>query len=86
MAAPIESNPFDTLVTVHDAKYDKPWLIRLSAEQKVQLAAMIVGLEIIVAEIQGKFKLSRNRSIEDQRRVIELYGIRHRLRKSSLPR
>ena len=32
---------------------------------------MIVGFEIDITDIQGKFKLSQNRSPEDQRRVAE---------------
>ncbi len=31
---------------------------------------MIVGFEIEVQEIQGKFKLNQNRPAEDQRRVV----------------
>lgn len=40
--------------------------------QKVLLKA-IVGLEIEISEIQCKFKLSQNRSDEDQRQVIEQF-------------
>jgi transcriptional regulator len=32
---------------------------------------MIVGFEIEVTDVQGKFKLSQNRPLEDQQRVIE---------------
>jgi transcriptional regulator len=32
---------------------------------------MIVGFEIEITHIQGKFKLSQNRSLEDQQHVVE---------------
>jgi transcriptional regulator len=46
----------------------------VSPEMWSRLLGMIVGFEIEVAEIQGKFKLSQNRSREDQRRVAEALG------------
>ena len=35
---------------------------------------MIVGLEIEIADIRAKFKLSQNRPAEDQRRVSQELG------------
>ena len=43
----------------------------VSPETWSRLLEMIVGFEIEVTEIQGKFKLNQNRSREDQRRVAE---------------
>jgi transcriptional regulator len=43
----------------------------VSPEIWSRLLGMIVGFEIEVTEIQGKFKLNQNRSREDQRRVAE---------------
>jgi transcriptional regulator len=34
------------------------------------MLAGIVGIEIAIREIQGKFKLSQNRSAEDRARVV----------------
>ncbi len=61
----------DKLTATHEAKYPMPWQSKLSEEQRAQLPSAIVGLEIEVTEIQGKFKLSQNRSVEDRQRVIE---------------
>lgn len=61
----------DKLTAVHEARYPIPWQSNLSEEQWAQLPRAIVGLEIDVTEIQGKFKLSQNRSIEDRQRVID---------------
>ena len=46
----------------------------VSSEMWSRLLGMIVGFEIEVTEIQGKFKLNQNRSREDQRRVVEALG------------
>ena len=62
------------LTAVHEAKYPEPWQANLSGEKRTRLLGMIVGFEIEVTEIQGKFKLSQNRSVEDQQRVIEQLG------------
>jgi transcriptional regulator len=43
----------------------------VSPEVWTRLLGMIVGIEIEVMEIQGKFKLNQNRSREDQRLVAE---------------
>ncbi len=60
----------ERLAATHEAKYTQPWQSEFSEDQRAQLPRMIIGLEIEVAEIQGKFKLSQNRSITDQQRVI----------------
>lgn len=61
----------EKLTAVHEAKYPEPWQANFSGEKRIRLLGMIVGFEIEVTEIQGKFKLSQNRSGEDQQRVIE---------------
>jgi len=48
-----------------------PSKLNLSDERYSKLLSMIVGFEIEITDIQGKFKLSQNRPLEDQQRVIE---------------
>jgi transcriptional regulator len=48
-----------------------PWKPNLAGERRTKLLNMIVGLEIEITDIQGKFKLSQNRPLEDQQRVVE---------------
>ena len=43
-----------------------PWV----PEYDARMLSGIVGIEIAIAEIQGKFKLSQNRSAEDRTRVV----------------
>jgi len=46
----------------------------LSGERRSRLLGMIVGFEIGIIDIRAKFKLSKNRSVEDQRRVSQELG------------
>ena len=56
---------------VHESALPSPWKPELVGERRAKLLGMIVGFEIDITDIQGKFKLSQNRSEEDQRRVFE---------------
>ena len=48
-----------------------PWKPDLTGERRSKLLNMIVGFEIEITHIQGKFKLSQNRPLEDQQEVVE---------------
>lgn len=56
---------------VYEQQQPKPWKPDLAGERRAKLLGMIVGFEIHISDIQAKFKLSQNRSAEDQLRVIE---------------
>lgn len=60
----------EQFTAVYESTQPNPWKANLSGERRANLLGMIVGFEIEVREIQGKFKLSQNRPIEDQRSVI----------------
>jgi transcriptional regulator len=49
-----------------------PWKPNFDGERRKKLLGMIVGFEIEITEIQGKFKLSQNRPVEDQLKVMEI--------------
>ncbi|NOT17368.1 MAG: FMN-binding negative transcriptional regulator [Sulfuriferula sp.] len=61
----------ERLTHVYESHMPSPWEPNLAGERRTKLLNMIVGFEIEVTDIQGKFKLSQNRPIEDQQRVIE---------------
>jgi len=60
----------ERLTAVHESRFPTPWQASLATEKQTGLAKKIVGFEIEITQIQGKFKLSQNRPPEDQRRVI----------------
>lgn len=57
----------DALTDKYESGHPVPW----QPEYSTSLLEAIVGIEIAVSEVQCKFKLSQNRSIEDRRQVVE---------------
>jgi transcriptional regulator len=62
----------DRLVEIHEAELPQPWSAReVSREFKTKLLKAIVGFEIAIDRIEGKFKVGQNRPIEDQLSVAD---------------
>ena len=61
----------EQLTRVHESPMPSPWEHTATGERRAKLLNMIVGFEIEVTGIQGKFKLSQNRPLEDQQNVVE---------------
>ena len=58
------------LVQMHEAHFEKPWALQpLDGSMQNKLRG-IVAFEIQITRLEGKFKLSQNRSANDQRRVL----------------
>ena len=57
----------DTLTGKYESTFEQPW----QPEYKASMLNAIVGLEIKISEISCKYKLSQNRSAQDQSQVIE---------------
>jgi transcriptional regulator len=63
------------LVAKHEAPFAEPWSMDdLTHEYLHKMMRGIVAFEIPVARLEGKFKLSQNRSAEDRQHVIEALG------------
>ena len=60
---------------VHESPMPSPWEPKLTGERRSKLLNMIVGFEIEITHIQGKFKLSQNRPLEDQQNVVKELGL-----------
>lgn len=58
------------LIPTFEAAYQQQWE-SLSDAYRTRMLNHIVGFEITVAKIEGKFKLSQNRTPEEQQNVIE---------------
>jgi transcriptional regulator len=55
----------------HEAQFENPWTIdKMKPEKLEKMLSVIVGFHIEIDDLQGKFKLSQNRSKEDTRQVI----------------
>lgn len=58
------------LVAENEKAYPKPWKLTLTQAMRDGMLGGIVGFEISLNRIEGKFKLSQNRTEKDQRNVI----------------
>jgi len=56
----------EKLTDIYESSFKKPWL----PEYREAMLKVIIGIEIHVNEIQCKYKLGQNRSVEDRQRVI----------------
>ena len=58
------------LVDENEKSLPRPWKLSLTQAMRERMLNAIVGFEITLSRIEGKFKLSQNRSEQDQRNVI----------------
>jgi transcriptional regulator len=61
------------LVHYFEGARAEPWRMQLPAEYQAQMLNGIVGFEIEIEEMMGKFKLSQNRPEEDRQRVQQAF-------------
>jgi transcriptional regulator len=59
-----------TLVQTHEAQFEKPWPFQLPGEYVQKMIQGIVGFEIQITRLEGKFKLSQNRTASERETVI----------------
>jgi len=59
----------DLMIHRFEADREMPWKLGLPAGQLAAMVRAIVGFRIRVKRLDGKFKLSQNRTPEDRRRV-----------------
>ena len=62
----------DRLTEKYESSFERPW----KADYKASILKGIVGLEIEITGIQCKYKLSQNRSIQDQDQVVKQLKLR----------
>lgn len=58
------------LVHGYESAYAHPWQLELTELMREKMLGAIVGFEIVISSIEGKFKLSQNRSMDDRMRVM----------------
>lgn len=61
----------EQLVNHHEAGFAQPWTMNLPDDYMRKMVQAIVAFEIPITRLEGKFKLSQNRSETDQSQVIE---------------
>jgi transcriptional regulator len=63
----------DRLVRTNEAGFERPWELRDDAWTRGLLSA-VVGFEMMITRLEGKFKLSQNRDADDHAGVVEVLG------------
>jgi transcriptional regulator len=61
----------ERLVDTHEAAFAQPWRMDLPQEYVDTMMRAVVGFEIEITRLEGKFKLSQNRSDRDQQLVTQ---------------
>jgi len=69
--APTVRSMLERLITEHESRRVQPWKPGLPETGPDRLLAEIVGFEIGITDIPGKFKPSQTRPEEDRRQAIE---------------
>ncbi len=69
--APSVRAVLERLTAEHESSRVQPWKADLSDTKLDLILAEIVGFEIRITEMQGKFKLSQNRPEQDRQQVID---------------
>ena len=59
------------LVDQYESGRERPWIMDLPEDYQRKMLRAIVGFEVPISRIEGKFKLNQNRSAEDRAGVIE---------------
>jgi transcriptional regulator len=64
----------EALVDTHEAAFAQPWRMDLPHDYLDKMMRAVVGFEIEITRLEGKLKLSQNRSEHDQHLVAEALG------------
>jgi transcriptional regulator len=62
----------EALVDTHEAGFAQPWRMELPDDYMDKMMRAVVGFEIEITRLEGKLKLSQNRSEHDQQRVVAM--------------
>ncbi len=59
------------LIQTHEAHFEKPWPFQLPDDYVQKMMQGVVGFEIQITRLEGKFKLSQNRTASEREKVID---------------
>ncbi|GAC1567242.1 MAG: FMN-binding negative transcriptional regulator [Ktedonobacteraceae bacterium] len=59
-----------TLIEIHEAQFEQPWGFQLPEEYIQKMMRSIVGFTLEITRLEGKFKMSQNRTPNEQEKVI----------------
>ena len=59
-----------TLIEIHEARFEHPWTFELPEEYLQKMMRGVVGFTLEITRLEGKFKMSQNRTPAEQEKVI----------------
>jgi transcriptional regulator len=59
----------ETLITLNEAQFTEPWQFQLPTDYIERMMKGVVGFSIEITRLEGKFKMSQNRSANERVRV-----------------
>jgi transcriptional regulator len=60
-----------TLVQTHEAQFERPWPFPLPEDYVQKMMRGVVGFTFEITRLEGKFKMSQNRSASEREKVME---------------
>jgi transcriptional regulator len=61
----------EKLVDTHESAFEQPWRMDLPADYLDRMMRAVVGFTIEITRLEGKLKLSQNRTANERSRVAE---------------
>jgi len=66
----VDSLAPESLTAHHEAGFDHPWAVSDAPHEfTTKLLEALVGIEITITDLKGKWKVSQNRSVQDRSSV-----------------
>jgi transcriptional regulator len=59
-----------TLIEIHEARFEQPWTFELPRDYIEKMMRGVVGFTIEITRLEGKFKMSQNRTPAEREKVI----------------
>jgi transcriptional regulator len=67
-----------TLVGTHEAQFEQPWTFELPQDYIEKMMRGVVGFTLDIARLEGKFKMSQNRTPAEREKVIAALQDEHK--------
>ena len=59
-----------TLIEIHESRFERPWTFELPQDYIEKMMRGVVGFTLEITRLEGKFKMSQNRTPAEREKVI----------------
>jgi transcriptional regulator len=71
-------NQLKTLIEIHEAQFEQPWTFELPQDYIEKMMRGVVGFTLEITRLEGKFKMSQNRTPAEREKVIAALQDEHK--------